>query len=509
MKARALYAWRRPDAQREAALNEVVLAPNNGGRPEPRQAPSRSSVLSTQLSSSSLGFGDYEQVLIEDVDDNASPEPVANLAADVVSDAVPASKRPRLQVPASSPSSSPVEASVPSASSAPINGTRRPPATAPPMPPAPAPPQPPRHEPPKELRCTCGATEPISAVARNSFVVCRVCNFALHTACVEGALGGLALPEDYVCPPCRLERVDEFHPTVGAGVLRHSYASSSSTFSLTFNAQPALWRKQQWAVHLRAVQLNSPELSGPGWPHRVQGKLNGRQVVDIAPPKHLHIRREQCYNLTPLLRQGPNTLEMKFTPKPDAAEEESYCVGVVLTRPRAVQAIIQRIRAQSKETVSSGRTRVHRILAQVAVNEAKSDECKVTGNFGRVMKPVCPVSHCPIEDAAIGRACNHVQVFDLSAYIAVNQRMRALDKRWTCPVCSLHLRPDDVVLDPFAQGILDTVRGTEDTVDSIVFNEDCTWNTVSAEKDAGDDDEGGGGVAPRPSAELINLSDSE
>lgn len=98
--------------------------------------------------------------------------------------------------------------------------------------------------------------------------------------------------------------LSRFHPTVGAGVLKHSYATSSTTFSLTFAAQATQWKKQCWAVHLRSVHIHGGDLSGPAWPHKVQGKLNGRQCVAIEPPKHLHVRREQCYNLTPLLKQG-------------------------------------------------------------------------------------------------------------------------------------------------------------------------------------------------------------
>lgn len=385
--------------------------------------------------------------------------------------------------------------------------------TPPAPPPVPVPAKPPKPPPSKEMKCLCGANEQLPPNSRNSnLVVCRICNCSLHPVCIENAIGGKA-PADYVCPPCRLERVDEFHPTVGQGLLRHSYASCSSAFSLTFNAQAAQWKKQLWAVHLRAVLVSGNDLSGPAWPHKVQGKLNGRQCVAIDPPKHLHVRREQCYNLTPLLKPGVNTLEMKFFPKPDRSlnePEERYCIGVVLTRPRSVQAIIARIRSRSQETVSSARARVERLLAEVAQTEAgQEDECAVTGNFGRILKPLCPVSHCPIEEAAIGITCNHVQVFDLQAYVAVNQRMRSLDKRWTCPVCSLPLRPDDVVLHPFAQGILDTLRGDEDLVDSIVFNEDCSWSTVSAIKNEGDrgQDEAGDGAGG--GAELIDLSDSE
>lgn len=346
----------------------------------------------------------------------------------------------------------------------------------------------------------------IPSAERDQCIVCKVCSSELHPECAEDAI-----PNDYVCPPCRLERVDDFHPPVGPGLLRHSIASASATFSLDFAAQTNVWKKQGWNVHLRAVSLRSHQLGGPAWPHKVTGKLNNRQCVAIDPPKHLHIRREQCYNLTPLLRQGVNYLEMRFTPNPEQQDEpeESYCVGVVLTRPRSVPSIISRIRARSKETESSGRQRIERLLAQINWKEQGEEECMVTGTFGRSLRPVCPVSFCPIEEAAIGRNCNHVQVFDLQAYIAVNQRMRSLDKRWTCPVCSLTLRPDDLMLDPFCQAILEQIRGEEDTMDAIVFNEDCSWSAVS---DVQEDKERPGSVdvaAGNVSAEMIDLSDSD
>jgi hypothetical protein len=85
--------------------------------------------------------------------------------------------------------------------------------------------------------------------------------------------------------------------------------------------------------------------------------------------------------------------------------------------------------------------------------------------------------------------------------------MRSLDKRWTCPVCSLPLRPDDIALDPFTQGILDTMRGDEENVEEVVFNDDCTWSTVSAEKDKAE--EGLGAAEQSHNAVMLDISDSE
>jgi len=355
----------------------------------------------------------------------------------------------------------------------------------------------------RELKCICGATEKVDEKARKKLIVCHVCHSGLHPICVQEALRTKRRPDAYVCPPCRLERVDEFHPPVGSGVLKHSYASSSQAFTISFTCQSNQWRAQQWAVHLRAVSLAHEQLAGPAWPNRVQAKLNGKVCVVVDPPKHLHVRREHCYNLTPLLKQGPNQLELRFTAAPDRPKgepEERYCVGVVLTRPRSVASMIARIRTRSTETVDSGQERVRRLIAQVSRKERKEEDCMVTGTFGRLLKPLCPVSLCPIEESAIGRHCNHVQVFDLQAYIAVNQKMRSLEKRWTCPVCSISLRPDEVVLDPFAQGILDVIRGHEVDIEAVLYREDCTWATIYAPTD---DKEG------EAAGEVDCLSDSE
>jgi hypothetical protein len=242
--------------------------------------------------------------------------------------------------------------------------------------------------------------------------------------------------------------------------------------------------------------------------------------VAIDPPKHLHVRREQCYNLTPLLKAGANQLEIKFTPEPKKAKsrnqhEDGYCVGVVLTKPRSVATIISKVRSRNQETIESGKARVHGLLSKLAKKEEQVDDCTVTGNFGRLLKPVCPVSLCPIEDSAIGRNCHHIQVFDLQSYIAVNQRMRSLDKRWSCPICSLPIRPDDLVLDPFAQSIMDSLKGEEENVEAVVLKDDGSWTKILYEKkkemkEAGDvatcDDDAG--EVPK-AAPMVQLSDSE
>eukprot|EP00434_Breviolum_minutum_P024013 symbB.v1.2.021190.t1/scaffold1779.1/size154953/18 len=313
---------------------------------------------------------DEEISIIEDDDETPvnngtqPPEPVGKRPLDpsqgfVGAPSDPRQKRPRL-IPPTVEVPTPgayLVAKVPTPAKPATNGVRHAPSPGPTSlpktpsshpvghsePPRIATPEPPKPPPSREIKCICGVTEQIAPNSRPGLVVCRVCNCSLHQTCVMGAMHK-TVPAHFVCPPCRLDRVDEFHPTVGTGLLKHSYATSTTTFSLTFAAQASQWKKQCWAVHLRSVHIHGGDLSGPTWPHKVQGKLNGRQCVAIEPPKHLHVRREQCYNLTPLLKQGLNTLELRFFPKPDRAKdepEENYCVGVVLTLANPKMAFYQ------------------------------------------------------------------------------------------------------------------------------------------------------------------------
>jgi hypothetical protein len=154
----------------------------------------------------------------------------------------------------------------------------------------------------RQLRCYCGTNRSnVPTTGKGDFVVCSCCNGALHPNCVQSRLRGKSVPENFACALCRLNKVDEFYPPVGPGTLTHTIASGSQVVSLNFNTQAALWKKNGWALHLRAVSMHDGICGGPAWPHQAVGKLNGRQCVTIEPPEHLHHRRERCYNLTGLL----------------------------------------------------------------------------------------------------------------------------------------------------------------------------------------------------------------
>lgn len=342
-------------------------------------------------------------------------------------------------------------------------------------------------------------------LSRTQSIPPGVCRFCKKPQTREDAPGEAPRKVGYTCPRCRLQRVDDFHPACGGGLLGHTFASETGTARFTFQANPMQWKSQKWSLYACAVSLKSCELGGPAWPYMTHAKLNGKHGFNVEPPPHLHKRKEQCYDITQKLKQGNNTLEFRFQPDPEQppAQRSRYCIGVVLTRQQNVNSMVAQVKSKSKMPASWGEDRVKRLLGQAARKDRASKDIEVTGTFGRSLKPVCPVSFSPIELPAVGRECKHLQVFDLEAYISVNHGISSLDKRWVCPVCSLNTRPDDIVLDTFTMDILKTLKGKEDTVEALVFEADGSYEV----QDVVAGSSGGGTV--KPPEESIDLSESD
>merc|ERR1740120_359762 len=73
-----------------------------------------------------------------------------------------------------------------------------------------------------------------------------------------------------------------------------------------------------------------------------------------------------------------------------------------------------------------------------------------------------------------GANCEHLQCFGLEAYLQINRQMRAFNNRWVCPVCTLVLRPPDLVIDQYVQDIVSKVQKNPD-LEEVVVSPDGSW----------------------------------
>merc|ERR1719498_1853204 len=82
------------------------------------------------------------------------------------------------------------------------------------------------------------------------------------------------------------------------------------------------------------------------------------------------------------------------------------------------------------------------------------------------LKLRCPLSFERVVIPVRGESCMHLQCFGLGAYLEANVKMRALNNRWTCPVCTNVLRPKDLRVDAYVEKVL---AETPDHVDEVVI----------------------------------------
>lgn len=103
---------------------------------------------------------------------------------------------------------------------------------------------------------------------------------------------------------------------------------------------------------------------------------------------------------------------------------------------------------------------------------------EVTCVLSNKLRLRCPLSFERVDIPVRGETCMHLQCFGLGAYLEANMKMRALNNRWTCPVCSNILKPHDLVVDKYVQKVLSE---TPAHVEEVIIEKDGTYRIVEDE----------------------------
>jgi len=109
----------------------------------------------------------------------------------------------------------------------------------------------------------------------------------------------------------------------------------------------------------------------------------------------------------------------------------------------------------------------------------EDDDEEVTCVLSNKLKLRCPLSFERVDIPVRGETCMHLQCFGLAAYLEANLKMRALNNRWTCPVCSNVLKPHDLVVDKYVQKVL---AETPANVEEVIIEKDGSYRIVEEEE---------------------------
>jgi len=253
-------------------------------------------------------------------------------------------------------------------------------------------------------------------------------------------------PESFWCLACRFRHMDPFNALVEPNGMLVCSIVVRPTISFQLDL-PELksWRKDDHSVFMRMVKVDSGNCAQV-WPFTLTLEANGNEVFAIKEPEEGHVRRDIPRNISAGLRPGMNNIVIRITDEYVAG----YALALVRTHARTAKQISAEIPMCGEE---AARHRVNSMLADtwsVGDNEEEEITCVISNK----LKLRCPLSFERVVIPVRGENCMHLQCFGLGAYLESNMKMRALNNRWTCPVCGNILKPGDLRIDGFVERVL-------------------------------------------------------
>jgi len=316
--------------------------------------------------------------------------------------------------------------------------------------------------------CFCMTSKPDEEKDRDiglRDIKCHRCKMQLHLSCVKSYCGWL----NALCPLCIGKELDTVFDYADRFLVRpiimgrNAITNSPQTTAFVLSDVNRMTHKYG-RVCVSCVDLKGLENDPPRcrWPRFYKMRINGRSI------------EESCFfrsgtpartDVTDLCSSGRNVVHLQFGIPHFASSEGPFLFLVYVSRKRSVEAVAAEIRRSSTESASNGRARTARMLRQ-----EESDGIVVLQKPRISLR--CPLGLGVMETPARGKSCAHLACFDLVTFLRFNMALSArnapIKSQWKCPICSIRVKPKDLVCSAYVADILRTARGSQD-VDDIDF----------------------------------------
>ncbi|ANQ09254.1 Uncharacterized protein PCOAH_00032870 [Plasmodium coatneyi] len=320
--------------------------------------------------------------------------------------------------------------------------------------------------------CACGGMSK-NISSKNGIVKCIECNKLQHVSCYVQSPASNKDTESYkiLCVACRLKDMDPFYPMKKVLWLKSLTVNSEK---LVINASDIKsWKNENKEVIIFCIHLDKKNLSTnisikQEWPKTFVLKVNGNIIEKVFEPSWEHKRRDSPLKITHTLKTGLNNIDINMT---NYETPKLFVVAFLLCKIETEQNIIQHVISKSELNFKDSKERIITILS------TKHDDDEVMCmEVNRRISLNCPFALDRIEIPCRGIKCCHIQCFDLKSFIDVTKKTKAFNNRWKCPICSLFLRPKDLIVDMFITYILTQVPKDIKEVElsksgEIIFNQ--------------------------------------
>ncbi|KAF2032932.1 hypothetical protein EK21DRAFT_59641 [Setomelanomma holmii] len=232
--------------------------------------------------------------------------------------------------------------------------------------------------------------------------------------------------------------------------------------------------------------------------------------------KKIHHGKDLPIDITGLVRQGENILEMAvMTGKTDNTHQK-YLVAIEFLGVISHEAIKRQCLTQSRVPANQSLDTIRQKLMRGAEDEELAIvESNLTINL---FDPFSASNICDIPVRS--KACLHNDCFDLETFLKTRTRKGdvSIPDGWRCPICNGDARPNQLIVDGFLQDVKSQLDARNlSKTRAIIVQQDGSWMPKPEVRDPnGVSDRGQSDEPPTPSTaraslpaqvEIIDLSD--
>lgn len=200
--------------------------------------------------------------------------------------------------------------------------------------------------------------------------------------------------------------------------------------------------------------------------------LNGK---NLEQRQKLHYGKDLPIDLTHLVKQGDNTLEIAILRQStEKHHHQTHRLAIEILGIQTHTTLMQNILTNNRLPASTTKQTIINKLKPASLD----DDDLLLLNTTLTISITDAFSSKMCATPVRSRACDHFECFDLATFLATRKRNgdATLADHWKCPVCAGDARPQHLVVDEFMQGVYDELRrqGAEDTR-AITVGEDGEW----------------------------------
>lgn len=239
---------------------------------------------------------------------------------------------------------------------------------------------------------------------------------------------------------------------------------------------------------LRCIGLRNPiDLSScqwaieeTKWPGNVTITLNG---VNLELRRRSHHGKDLPIDLTPYVKEGDNKITVAALRVGQAVRTKiTYMIAVEVIHVGDLNSVMNLVRRSEDN-------KVQELIQKQASN--KDPDIEVVGSSVAI-SVVDPFSLSLIKSPARGESCRHYECFDLMIFLQTRQGSPCKPEQFRCPICDGDARPDQLIIDMWFEGVLNSIREMARTdTRSIVVEGTGEWR-IQEERNEGESGDGTG-----------------